>query len=174
MDFLPLAPRARILFYLQSFTRLAIFWTPAAVVGAFVAMSWISPLWAVVGAGACWFGLFLLAVWMPTLRFDRWGYAMRDDDLLISRGVLFRSITAIPLSRIQHVDTQQGPLEQWLGLARVRIHTASGVGGDGMIPGLERDAADSLRDALVHRGGDSGGGLRRPGGQARQSSGQQP
>ena len=43
-----------------------------------------------------------------------------------------------------------------MGLARVQIHTASGLGGDGAIPGLELDVAESLRDQLVEVDGDDG------------------
>lgn len=100
--------------------------------------------------------LLLLTLWMPALAHQRWAYALRGEDLLISRGVLFRVITAIPTQRIQHVDVRQGPLEQWLGLSRVQIHTASGVGADGVIPGLETATAEALRDQLVAATGDDG------------------
>ena len=70
--------------------------------------------------------------------------------------MLIRSIVAIPTSRIQHVDTRQGPIEQWMGLARLQVHTASGVGGDGMIPGLELPVAEALRDQLVDVDGEDG------------------
>ena len=102
------------------------------------------------------FFLFLVAVWYPSLSFERWGYVLRADELLIRRGVLIRTITAIPVNRIQHVDTRQGPIEQWMGLARIQIHTASGVGADGMIPGLKLDVAEQLRDQLVDVEGDDG------------------
>ena len=82
---------------------------------------------------------------------------LRDDALVVRSGVLVRSYVAIPRGRIQHVDIRQGPFEQWLGLARLQIHTASGVGGDGAIPGLEHDEARSLRDQLVDQSGQDDG-----------------
>ena len=109
---------------------------------------------AMVVAGLLAFVLFAAAVWLPSLSFDRWGYLLRADDLLIVRGVLVRRVTTIPMHRIQHVDTQQGPLEQWLGLARVHVHTASGLGADGVIPGLLLGDAEALRDVLVRRSRD--------------------
>ncbi len=156
MEWLPLSPRARLLFYLQAFSRLFLFWVPVTAVGIFAASFAIGLLYAgVVGVG--WlFALFMLAVWLPSIAYDRWSYTLRDEDLLIARGVLVRSITAIPMSRIQHVDVRQGPVEQSLGLSRLQIHTASGVGGDGVIPGLELDVANALRDRLVEVTGDGG------------------
>jgi hypothetical protein len=151
MELQPLAPRARVLFHLQALSRLAFAWLPMVAVLTFG----LGALWQVFGAlvvgGVVSLLAFFLAVWMPSLAFDRWGYLLRDEDLLIARGVLVRRITTIPTRRIQHVDTQQGPLEQWLGLARVQVHTASGLGADGVIPGLWFDDAEKLRDVLVER-----------------------
>ena len=156
MTWLSLAPRARLLFYLQAFSRLILFWVPVSAVGAF-ALTWLIGVVNAAGLALAWlFLLFLASLWLPSLAFDRWAYALRDGDLLIARGVLVRSITAIPVSRIQHVDTRQGPLEQSLGLARIQIHTASGLGGDGVIPGLTLDDAQTLRDQLIRVSGDGG------------------
>jgi membrane protein YdbS with pleckstrin-like domain len=62
----------------------------------------------------------------------------------------------VPTNRIQHVDVRQGPLEQWLGLSRVLVYTASGMGADGVIPGLNVETAEALRDQLVRTEGDGG------------------
>ena len=145
----PLAARARLLFYLQAFSRLFLFWGPVVVVASgALAYAW-QPVGAVVVGAALFFVRFLIAVWWPWLSWQRWGWLDREDELLIARGVLFRSVTAIPLERIQHVDVRQGPLEQWLGLARVHVHTASGLGADGVVPGLLHPDAEQLRDRLV-------------------------
>jgi membrane protein YdbS with pleckstrin-like domain len=156
MEWTPLSPRARLLFYLQAFSRLVLFWVPVTIAGSAAASFAVSPLVAGAGGVAWLFLNFLAALWIPSLAFDRWAYALRDEDLLIARGVLVRAITAIPVNRIQHVDTRQGPIEQWLGLARVQIHTASGVGADGVIPGLRLEQAEALRDKLVRVSGDGG------------------
>jgi uncharacterized protein len=156
MELTPLAPRARLLFYLQAFGRLFFFWVPATV-GAGVLLSLF---WSMIGGGVLallWiFLMFLMSVWYPTYAFEHWGYAVRDEELLIARGVFFRSVTAIPICRIQHVDTRQGPLEQWFGLARLQVYTASGLGADGVVPGIELDKAEVLRDSLVKVRGDDG------------------
>ena len=156
-DLTPLDERARWLFYLQAFTRLVIVWMPASVVlgvGLAVTTSW----WAgLAGGGALFLFVFLMAVWYPTLAFDRWGYQIAETEVLIARGVLVRRVTAIPLSRIQHVDTRQGVIEQWMGLARLQVFTASGIGGDGVIPGLDLAVAEEIRDRLVRvKAGDDG------------------
>lgn len=156
MTWEPLPPRARLLFYLQAFTRLILFWAPACA-ALFVGL-W--SVWTLVGAASVAVALFglrvLIAAALPALAHAHWAYASRPDDLLVAHGVLFRTITAIPAMRIQHVDVRQGPLERLLGLARVQIYTASGMGADGVIPGLELEAAEALRDRLVAIEGDDG------------------
>lgn len=156
-DLQPLDARARLLFYLQAISRLVLVWLPASVVlGGVLLASFGIMIGLGVGAGV-FFLMFLVAVWYPTLAFDRWGYAVDDEEMLISRGVVIRRVTAIPLHRVQHVDTRQGVLEQWLGLARVQVFTASGIGGDGVVPGLALEVAEALRDKLVAMsGGDDG------------------
>lgn len=156
-ELIPLDPRARLLFYLQAFTRLFLFWVPASIgLAASITFLTSSLLSGVIAAGCWFFFVFLLALWMPSLSYARWGYALRADELLIAHGVIVRRVTAIPTMRIQHVDTRQGPIEQWMGLARLQIHTASGVGGDGVIPGLSLATAEALRDQLVEVEGDDG------------------
>ncbi len=79
------------------------------------------------------------------------GYAERDDDLLIRRGILFRSLVVVPYGRMQYVDVEAGPLDRRLGIAKVQLHTAS-ASTDANIPGLVPDEAERLRDRLTVRG----------------------
>ena len=53
-----------------------------------------------------------------------------------------------PVSRIQTVDTERGPLEQVFGLANVTVTTASAA-GPLKIRGLDSDTADRLVDELT-------------------------
>ena len=149
--------KALWLFYLQAASRFVLFWVPVvSFTTAATVLSMDLGMYPVY-AGILWlFFVFVMATWMPLLAWRRYGYALREHDLLIVHGVLVRSFIAIPTDRIQHVDVRQGPLEQWLGLARLQVHTASGVGGDGSIPGLQLLVAEELRDRLVDIEGDDG------------------
>ncbi len=60
---------------------------------------------------------------------------------LVATGVL-------PISRIQTVDSERGPLEQLFGLANVTVTTASAA-GPLRIHGLDRDTAQQLVDDLT-------------------------
>jgi len=52
----------------------------------------------------------------------------------------------VPMLRVQHVDTTQGPLDQALGLATVVVHTAAGTT---TIPALTEGDAGRLRDRIA-------------------------
>lgn len=106
--------------------------------------------WVWIGPGVLVAVLAVVAVLVPrTVR--SWGYAERDVDLLVRKGVLFRQMVVVPYGRLQFVDVQAGPLDRRFGLARVQLHTAS-PGTDAAIPGLPAAEAARLRDRLAARG----------------------
>ena len=78
-------------------------------------------------------------------------YAERADDLVLRRGLLFRTTVVVPYGRMQFVDVEAGPLDRKLGIARVRLHTAS-PGTQANIPGIETAQAALLQDRLSRRG----------------------
>jgi membrane protein YdbS with pleckstrin-like domain len=91
-------------------------------------------------------------------RYRAWGYAEREDDLLVRRGVMFTRLSVVPYGRMQFIDVTAGPLERAFGLATVRLHTAA-ASTDARIPGLEREEAGRLRDSLAELGEAQAAGL---------------
>ncbi|WP_190198313.1 PH domain-containing protein [Streptomyces djakartensis] len=87
-----------------------------------------------------------------------WRYAERADDLLISRGVLWREETVVPYGRMQLVEVASGPVERYFGLASVQLHTAAAA-TDATIPGLAPAEAERLRDRLTELGEARSAGL---------------
>ena len=91
-------------------------------------------------------------------RYRAWGYAERDEDLLVRRGVLVERLSVVPYGRMQFVDVVAGPLERRFGLATVRLHTAAAA-SDARVPGLPSDEAERLRDRLAMLGESRAAGL---------------
>ena len=113
---------------------------PAVVVGGWM---WLLPT-----------GLLLVTAWVLWLiprQVRAVGYAELADDLLIRKGVMFRSMAVVPYGRMQYVDVQAGPIARRMKIAQVQLHTAS-AGSDASIPGLGEDEAARLRDQLIARG----------------------
>jgi membrane protein YdbS with pleckstrin-like domain len=135
----------------------AIFFGLLAVVGllAFgLMLSWLyAGLWVLlVAAGFAW-------SWTLIGRNQRsWKYAEREDELLVSHGVMFRQLVVVPYGRMQFVDVAAGPLERSYGIATVELHTATPA-TDAKIPGLHPDEASRLRDRLSALGQAQAWGL---------------
>ncbi len=87
-----------------------------------------------------------------------WKYAEREDELLVSHGILFRELVVVPYGRMQFVDVAAGPLERAFGIATVELHTATPA-TDAKIPGLHPDEASRLRDRLSALGQAQAWGL---------------
>jgi uncharacterized protein len=92
--------------------------------------------------------LGLGAAVLPLVRYRRWRYALRSDALWIRHGVLWVTVSVIPFSRLQFVDTRQGPLDRLFGLSQLVVHTAA-LGTSGRLPGLDAAEAERLRERLA-------------------------
>ncbi len=116
----------------------------------------VGPAWAAFAllplAAAAWGWVLIGRNWRS------WRYAERADDLLISRGVLWREETVVPYGRMQLVEVTSGPVERWFGLAGVQLHTAAAA-TDARIPGLDPAEAERLRDRLTELGEARSAGL---------------
>jgi uncharacterized protein len=82
----------------------------------------------------------------PRLRWMRWRYEIRPDEIDLQRGILWVGRTLVPLARIQHVDTRQGPLQRRFGLSTVVFYTAAGANS---IPELSVPVAAGVRDRIA-------------------------
>ena len=89
----------------------------------------------------------------PFVAVPRMGYAVRDKDIVFKSGVLWRTVTAVPFNRIQHVEKDSSPLDRRLGLANLKIFTAGGAGGDLKIQGLAATTTERLRAFILDKAG---------------------
>ncbi|WP_423602075.1 PH domain-containing protein [Sphingomonas sp. MS122] len=115
------------------------------------ALPWL-PVWAVP------LGVALLGLWSIALaprRWARWGWAWTGRELHVASGWLTRSHTIVPASRVQHIDVTQGPVERMFGVATLVLHTAGTAGSEVDLPGISRETAEEIRDAIrEHLSGD--------------------
>lgn len=96
--------------------------------------------------------------WLIGRRVRSWGYAERADDLLVTRGIMLRRLVVVPYGRMQLVDVKAGPIDRYLGITTVQLHTAAAT-TDASIPGLPPAEAAGLRDRLAARGESRSAGL---------------
>lgn len=85
----------------------------------------------------------ILFIWLfPNIRWKIWRYEVREQEIEIQSGLFVVKRTLIPMVRVQHVDTAQGPILKKYNLANISISTAATVH---TIPFLESEEADILR-----------------------------
>ncbi|GMA32445.1 PH domain-containing protein [Litorihabitans aurantiacus] len=114
------------------------------VLGAFVGgWTWIVPAVPAI--------LLIWTLWLVPRQVRAIGYAEREDDLLVRKGVVFRKLVVVPYGRMQYTDVSSGPLTRSLGIAEVKLHTAS-ASTDATIPGLPTAEAARVKDRLTSLG----------------------
>lgn len=102
-----------------------------------------------------WLIILLVALVWPVIAFPKRGYVLRDKDILFRKGIIWRSVTAVPFNRIQHVETSNTPLDRKFELATLQLFTAGGSSGDLRIDGLAASIAEQLRIFILRKVGNS-------------------
>lgn len=130
------------------------------LVGLGALVAWLLSAWAppwlpaVVATRVWWAPWIGLAFGLPGVLIEPVGrylvhrWEVTDETVYTLSGVLEREWRLVPISRIQTVDTTRGLLERMLGLATLRIRTASHAGSSD-IPGLPAGTAAGLANDLA-------------------------
>ncbi|MGN2636080.1 PH domain-containing protein [Nocardia takedensis] len=134
-------------------------------------LSWLFPLaalvvWAVLDDGrrgwqaVAALAVLALGIWsigvVPLWRYAVHRWEVTDEAVYTRVGWLTQENRVAPISRVQTVDTERGPLERLLGLATVTVTTASSAGAV-RIEALDLDVAERTvtrltEIAALHRG----------------------
>lgn len=150
----PVSPR------LVTARRLAVTLTYLIVVAGIAALLLIPlvPRAVAIAVAATALAVYIWLWWLVGRRVRSFGYSERGDDLLVTSGIMFRRLVIVPYGRMQLVDVKAGPIDRWLGVTTVQLHTAAAT-TDAKIPGLVPDIAAALRDRLAQRGEQRSTGL---------------
>ncbi|KRF13923.1 hypothetical protein ASG90_14015 [Nocardioides sp. Soil797] len=131
------SPRAVTMWRTIAVTELVV---AALVLGAVWLLVPAHPWWLVVICAVVLLPLAVVAIWQPGIsnRIHRW--EVTPGAVYTRSGWITTRQRIAPLSRVQTVDTRQGPLMRVYGLAAVTITTASAAGAV-EIQGLDADVA---------------------------------
>lgn len=88
---------------------------------------------------------FLAIFFIPEIRWRHWYYEVDEHEIDLQSGIVIITRTLVPIKRVQHVDTRQGPILRKFGLADVTISTAATTH---RIPALGEEVADRVRDQI--------------------------
>lgn len=93
--------------------------------------------------------LWLLSVFVSVKAFPKKQYALRERDIIYTKGLLWWERTSIPFNRIQHAELKQGPIDRLFKLHSLKIFTAGGQSSDLVIPGLREETASRLKEYVL-------------------------
>lgn len=124
-----------------------------ASVSTVIAAAW--PIWATAGVAIVWLALTVaLGWWMqvwPAIYYRHASYIVDANGIELRRGVVWRTVTNVPRTRVQHTDVSQGPFERRYGVASLVIHTAGTDDSVVTQHGLAHETALAIRDHLLPR-----------------------
>ncbi|WP_063553876.1 PH domain-containing protein [Clostridium ljungdahlii] len=83
-------------------------------------------------------------IW-PFLEYKQWKYGIFEDKIELIEGIIIRKRTIIPISRIQNLKIEQGPIERMCKIASINIITA---GGTHKIPAVAVEDAEKVANNL--------------------------
>src|SRR5699024_3062852 len=83
---------------------------------------------------------------LPFYRYRNFRYAADEAFLYIKSGAIFEKREVVPMTKIQAVQTDQGPLLRRYNLYTVTVSTMGTTHG---MTGLKKDVAFALRDEIA-------------------------
>ncbi len=107
--------------------------------GSFKGDSWT--LWA-IGFGA-------LSTLFSIVSYFKFYYYVKDDELIIEKGLLQKTRLNIPFDRIQTINFRQNPIHRFFNVVSLEIDTAGSKGKEFSITALDKEKAETIRSFLI-------------------------
>ncbi|MDR0898938.1 MAG: PH domain-containing protein [Lactobacillaceae bacterium] len=129
------------------------FWTIPAIIGLIVFLIFKQNQIVLYVTGVITFLVVVTLVAQLLLipyHYKFFRYSITDTAVVIQKGFFFRKEDNIPLSRVQNVDLEQGPIMRPLNLENIVIVTSA---DSFTIDGLTSSTADGLRDTILEFAG---------------------
>ncbi|MFC0300244.1 PH domain-containing protein [Virgibacillus soli] len=108
--------------------------------------AWIpTVLWVLLGIDivyACW-----EVTIEPKLKQKYWRYGISEEFVKIKQGIFHKSYTVIPMTKVQYVEAEQGPILRKYKLHAIHIGTMT---SSHTIPALPDEEALQLREKIAH------------------------
>ncbi len=112
----------------------------------FIQRSFDFPWWTLLIAGVLFVLIFIFTVFIfPSMQWKRWRFDVHEHEIDLQHGIFIKQRTLVPMVRVQHVDTRQGPILKKFHLSTVLISTAATIHE---IPALDEEQADQVRDYI--------------------------
>jgi membrane protein YdbS with pleckstrin-like domain len=80
--------------------------------------------------------------------FTKRKYVLREKDISYKCGLLVKTLTTVPFSRIQHVETDEKPISRIFGLSSLSVFTAGDSSDDLVIKGITKQKALQIKEFI--------------------------
>ncbi len=140
---------ASIFFAFLAGLRRTAFWLAIIAFQAVTADSFervLTTLWVMALVG-------VMSLVGPVVQWLRYRYRLTSRELAIDSGFVRRQQRRIPVSRVQDLSFEAGPLHRLLGVVVVSVQTSGTEGAEAKLDVITRSQGDALRDALRSLGG---------------------
>jgi putative membrane protein len=94
-------------------------------------------------------GISIVVLIFSVIAFFRYFFYIKDDELIVKKGVFQRSLTNIPFERIQTINFEQSVLHQLFNVVKLEIDTAGSKGSEFSFAALEKPVANELRRVIL-------------------------
>lgn len=95
--------------------------------------------------------LGLVSMLWAILSYFKFYFYLRNDELVIQKGILKKSNLNIPLDRIQSVNINQNIVHQILNVVQLEVDTAGTKGSEFKFDALSKEKAEALRSILISK-----------------------
>lgn len=93
---------------------------------------------------------FASMIW-AILSYFKFYFYLKDDELVIQKGILKKSNLNIPLDRVQSVNINQNIVHQMLNVVQLEVDTAGTKGSEFKFDALSKEKAGALRSILISK-----------------------
>ena len=103
------------------------------------------------------FALFIfgLSFLHTAFRYFTLRYQIKNGELTVMEGLIFKRVRTVPLERIQNIDSTQKVLHRLFNVAEVRVETASGKEPEAILRVLSLEKIAQLRDTVFRLKADT-------------------
>jgi len=109
-----------------------IWWMIPVVVLAFLSETWIGIVASLSSFTPLFVAVAIVMYWIPKFH-SSIKYVLEDDEIIVTKGVWWKTKSVVPYNRITNINIYQGPISRYYGLGKLSIQTAgfSGVSSSG-------------------------------------------
>jgi len=109
-----------------------LWWMILVVVLAFLSETWFGIVAALSSFIPLLIAVAIASYWIPKFH-SSIKYVLEDDEIIVTKGVWWKTKSVVPYNRITNVNIYQGPISRYYRLGKLSIQTAgfSGVSSSG-------------------------------------------